>query len=282
ARQYVESPFNLPLLFMGMALTVACGISALRAEAFEDRTTNQGGGWMALKLITAGVVALLLVGFVIFNKQVLAAWHTNLGALEETRSDSIIQPNISHEEREEHLKNAREEYVQALQIDPDFPNANRRLGVTDVDGDAFKEAIPLLEKATAAEPGYPSSLKGLGLAYMWMGQTQEAACTFKKLSDVTAMGQELDAWEEFRHSEQQDLLSAYTLETAAILGDYQQTNMNVWVLTGDRYQAAGKPEMAQQWYSRVLDKDANNAGALAGLSALGLERIKVNSEIGCT
>ncbi|MBA3872907.1 MAG: O-antigen ligase family protein [Anaerolineae bacterium] len=282
ARQYVESPFNLPLLFMGMALTVACGISALRAEAFEDRTTNQAGGWMALKVITAGVVALLVVGFVIFNKQVLAAWHTNMGALEETRSDTIIQPNISHEEREEHLKSAREEYEQALQIDPDFPNANRRLGVMDVDGDAFKEAIPLLEKATTAEPGYPSSLKGLGLAYMWMGQTQQAACTFKKLPDFTAMAQELDAWEEFRHNQQQDLLSAYTLETEAILGDYQQTNMNVWVLTGDRYQAAGKPEMAQQWYSRALDKDANNERALAGLSALGLERIKVNSEIGCT
>ena len=51
ARQYVESPFNLPLLFAGMALTVACGINALRAEAFEDRTTNQGRGWGTLKLM---------------------------------------------------------------------------------------------------------------------------------------------------------------------------------------------------------------------------------------
>ncbi len=41
ARQYVESPFNLPLLFAGMALTAACGIHALRAEAFEDRMTNR-------------------------------------------------------------------------------------------------------------------------------------------------------------------------------------------------------------------------------------------------
>ncbi len=222
-----------------------------------------------------------MAGFVVFNKQILAAWHTNLGALAETRGDSIIQPNISQFERREYLKTARDEYEQALQIDPDYPNANRRLGNLNVNGNAFREAVPLLEKAYAAEPDYPASIKGLGLAYMWMGRTQEAACVLSNLPDVVAMDNELYTWQVFRHEERQDLLSAYALETAAILENYQQTNMAVWVLIGDRYEAAGKPEMAQQWYSRVLGKDANNTAAADKLKTLGLERITVAAGTMC-
>ena len=69
---------------------------------------------------------------------------------------------------------------------------------------------------------------------------------------------------------------------AAILENYQQNEMSVWVLTGDHYQAAGKPEMAQQWYSRVLDKDTNNTAAEDKLKALGLERVKVVDTPACT
>ena len=105
---------------------------------------------------------------------------------------------------------------------------------------------------------------------------------FKKLPDVAGMDGELYTWQDFRHGQQQDLLSAYALETAAILENYEQTNMDVWVLIGDRYQAADKPEKAQEWYSRVLDKDANNTTAADRLKALGLERMTVTSEPGCT
>jgi len=282
ARQYVESPFNLPLLFAGMALTVACGINALRAEAFEDRSTNQGRGWGTLRVITAGAVVILVAGFVIFNKQVLAAWHTNLGALAETRGDDIIQPNIGQENRNSYIKVAREEYQQALEIDPDFPNANRRLGNLNVSGEAFKEAIPLLEKAYAAEPDYTASIKGLGLAYMWHGQTEKAACLFKNLSDVKAMDDELYAWQDYRHRVQQDLLSAYALETAAIMEDYQQPNMEIWAQLGERYRAVGKIEMAQQWYSRALAKDKNNGAASDGLKILGLEPVQVDTVVPCS
>ncbi len=282
ARQYVESPFNLPLLFAGMALTVACGITALRVEAFEDPTTNQGRGWRTLSAITAFVVVVLVGGFVIFNKQLWAAWHTNLGALAETRGDDIIQPNIGQVNRDAYIKIAREEYVQALQIDPDYPNANRRLGNLNTDGEAFKEAIPLLEKAYAAEPNYLPSVKGLGLAHMWIGETAKAACIFKQLPDVNGMDSELYAWQDYRHRQQEDLLSAYALETAAILEDYQQTNMDVWVLTGDRYRAAGKAQLAQQWYSRVLGKDQNNSGAVDGLKALGLEQVQAVAAVNCS
>ena len=46
--------------------------------------------------------------------------------------------------------------------------------------------------------------------------------------------------------------------------------------------AAGKPEMAQQWYSRVLDKDAHNTAAADKLKALGLERSVVTPAAACT
>ncbi len=281
ARQYVESPFNLPLLFVGMALTVGCGINALRAEAFEDRSTNTGGGWRTLSVITVGSIALLVAGLITFNKPILAAFYTNLGALDETRSDTTIQPGLLPDEHTSYVNNALNKYEHALQIAPDFPNVNRRLGNLYVSTGAFNQAVPLLEKAYASEPSYQASIKGLGLAYTWVGRTQEAACVFKNLADVGGMNNELYTWQGFRHEQNQDLLSAYALESAAILEGYQQTNMDVWVLIGDRFQAAGKPEKSQEWYSRVLQKDANNTAARDKLKTLGLERIKAFPETVC-
>jgi tetratricopeptide (TPR) repeat protein len=212
----------------------------------------------------------------------LAAWHTNLGALAEIRGDDIIQPNIGRVNRHAYIKIARDEYKQALELDPDFPNANRRLGNMNINGDAFKEAVPLLEKAYAQEPDYIANIKGLGLAYMWKGETHKAACMFKHLPDVEAIDAELGAWQNYRHEQHQDLLSAYALETSALLEDYQQTNMDVWALLGDRYRDAGKTEMAQQWYSRALAKDPNNELAADGLKALGLAPVQVAMTIACS
>jgi tetratricopeptide (TPR) repeat protein len=278
----VESPFNLPLLFMGMALTVGCGINAIRAEAFEDSTINRRQNWRKVRLAAIGCVLVLLVGLFLFRKPILAAFYTNLGALDETRTDTTIQPNMADEIHNEYLKYAASSYERALELDPDSPNANRRLGNLYVDTGAYEEAVVLLEKAYAADPNYQANAKGLGLAYTWAGRTQDAACVFKNLSDVEAMDSELYTWQAFRHEQNQDLLSAYALEAAAILEDYQQTNLDVWMLIGDRFQAAGKPEKAQEWYSRVLQKDANHTTAKDKLKALGLEQIKAFQERACT
>ncbi len=282
ARQYVESPFNLPLLFMGIALTVGCGLNALRAEAFEDSTINRRRNWQRLKIGTTAAVVILIAGGIVFRNQLLAAFYTNLGALDETRADPTILPNVISTDREAYVSNAESDYKQALQFDPDFPNANRRLGNLFVNTGAYGAAIPLLEKAYAAEPNYQATVKGLGLAYTWAGRTQEAACTFKNLSDVDGMDQELYTWQNYQNEQGQALLSAYALETAAILENYEQTNMDVWVLIGDRFLAANQPEKAQEWYSRVLLKDPNNTSAKDKLQAMDKERIETFPESQCT
>jgi tetratricopeptide (TPR) repeat protein len=168
-----------------------------------------------------------------------------------------------------------------LQTDPDYPNANRRLGNLYVDGASYEQAVPLLEKAYAAEPTYQATTKGLGLGYTWLGRTQEAACVLNKLPDATAMSNELVTWSTFRREQQQDLLAAYALDTATIMSNYQQTNMDVWVLLGDLYKSGGNDELAQQWYSRVLDRDPANAAAQERLSTLGLERVRTASQSMC-
>ncbi|MCA0457358.1 MAG: O-antigen ligase family protein [Chloroflexi bacterium] len=281
ARQYVESPFNLPLLFLMMALAVSTGIYALREEAFEERGTNFVSGKRLIPLATAAVVVLMVVGYLAFNKPILAAWHTNLGAVDEARADTTMRPLMRPDDRAAYLANARSEYGQALAIDPDYPNANRRLGMMEVDAGNYDVGIPMLEKAYAAEPNYQAAIKGLGLAYVWVGRTQDAACLLATLPDTGEMLEELYNWQNFRHEQQQDLLSAYALETAAIMEDYSQTNMDVWALIGDRYRNGGKPEQAQVWYSRALAQMASHAGSLAGLMTLGLERVDVPEAVDC-
>lgn len=281
ARQYVESPFNLPLLFVMMALAVSCGVKALREEVFEERGTNYVSGWKVLTAASVGVALVVIAGYVFFSKPLLAAWHTNLGALDEARADTTIRPIMLSTERDRLAANARSAYEQALAIVPDYPNANRRLGNMLVDAGEYEAAIPLLEKAFAAEQYYQASIKGLGLAYMWVGRTEEAACVLRRLSNLSEMTEELYNWQNYRHEQQQDLQSAYALETAALLEQYQQTNMEVWALIGDRYASAGQRKLAQVWYSRVLLKDANHTGALTGLEALGLEPVEVTMTFEC-
>lgn len=105
---------------------------------------------------------------------------------------------------------------------------------------------------------------------------------FKTLSDVATMDQELYTWQGYYNDKGQMLLSAYALETAAILEDYQQTNMDVWVLTADRFLAANQPEKAQEWYSRVLMKDPNNTAVKGKLKAMGKTRVEAFHGPQCT
>lgn len=277
ARQYVESPLTMPLLFFGLALAVATGRQALYEAAVMG-----GASRRRLLVRVALVMVALVVGFVIFNKRLTAMWYTNQGAIDETHADGIILPALSEVQRDVRYRSARGWYQKALTIDPDYANANRRLGNLLVGQDQFEAALPLLEKAYAAEPDYHAAIKGLGLVYTWVGRTGEAACVFKNLSNTGEMLEELYNWQNFRYEQQQSLLSAYALETAAILEEYQQTNMDVWLLIGDRFREAGQPERAQAWYSRALQNEPNHQAAASRLQEMNVSSVPpIENESDC-
>ncbi len=272
ARQYTESPWIMPALFLGMGLAVASGVRALKRLA-DDRKeagiTPPPRSWRVPIAVTVAAVILVVGGAFVFRDTLRALWYTNLGAQDETRADSFISPDMPDADRATLENSAQDWYQQALAIKPDLANANRRLGNLLVSQGHYEEAVPLLEKAAASESTNPAAIKGLGLAYVWVGRTQEAADTLMRLTNWKDAAQELTTWYTFRKDQGEPLLSTYALETAMLMSGQVDPNLDVWLLVADGYREAGQTERARNWYELVLERDESNQKAKDGLAALG-------------
>ncbi|GIL11325.1 MAG: hypothetical protein BroJett038_00450 [Chloroflexota bacterium] len=206
SRQYIESPWAMPALFIALALAAALGRLALREQPFERPR-------LAARLAVPVVIgAAAVVAALALNVPLRALWATNQGAVDETRAE--LTPGLDDTQRAELQESAIRHYQAALALDPGQPNASRRLGNLYVALERYDEAVPLLEKAAAAEPDYPGAVKGLGLAYVWVGRTDEAAQTLARLDNRRDIINELYTWSTFQGEQNRPDLAAYARETA--------------------------------------------------------------------
>jgi O-antigen ligase len=306
ARQYTESPLMMPLLFIVLGLTVSLGRAAVREgvrkSTSRSRTpipspslpqgrsaaTSRGreqdrtrlakslsvygegfreGSFSRRRVVLVGGAAALLIGALFaFNRPIRALFYTNMAAINETRAE--LSPDMSDTVKRQFDQSAQELYGRALALMPDLSAANRRLGNLDVELGLYDDAVPLLEKAYAAEPDYVASVKGLGLAYAWVGRAADAARVLNGLANTQDMVNELRTWGQFRTEQKQPLLAAYAWETAALMRPDDQ-DVDLWLSIADRYQEANRPADARRWYQRVLEVDATNERAKAGLNEQG-------------
>jgi tetratricopeptide (TPR) repeat protein len=241
-------------------MTVALGQLALKEAGVEPQPRARRAPLIAL----AAVLALVVVAALVFNRPLQAAWYTNLGALDETRA--MLAPNLSDTERNALYDTARAQYQRALALDPLWAGANRRLGNLERHSFEFATAVPLLEQAYALDPDHPSATKGLGMAYAWAGQIDEAVATFRRLGEDSAVSSELYTWGYFFQDRDMPLQSAYVWETAVKLDDSQQ--LDVWNLVAEAYGSAGDTQHARDWFERVLAIEPDNNRAIQGLATL--------------
>jgi O-antigen ligase len=264
ARQYTESPLVMPVLFIAIGLSIAYGQVALKEE----------GIWLSIRqwlrrgllIYVAPILVIGGIAFLVFNTSLTAAWYTNQGAQDETRAD--FAPNLTEPERRLLADSAANWYSKALATNPDYAPANRRLGNLHVAHDEYEAAVPFLEQAYAAEPTNPAAIKGLGLAYVWVGRTQDAAQVLKGLPNVDDMANELYTWGYFRSSEaqHQPLLAAYAWEAAEYMGG--PGNADVWMQIAGFYHQVDMVEREKAAYAHVLDIDPNNKPAREALTKL--------------
>jgi hypothetical protein len=263
ARQYAESPFVMPVMFIGIGLTVAYGQIALR----EEGTWLSVRRWAGRKVIyVAPALVIVAILFFVLRPSLTAAWYTNQGAIEEARSD--FAPDLADEQRQLLDAAAVDWYNKALETLPDYAPANRRLGNLYVGQENFADAVPLLERAYANEPTNPAAIKGLGLAYVWVGRTQEAAEVLKNLPNPDDMSNELYTWGYYRSGDEQQkpLLAAYAWEAAEYMGE--PGNPDIWMQIADFYKQADVPDRAEAAYRHILDIDPNYDAARDALTAM--------------
>lgn len=266
ARQYVESAWLMPVLFLLIGLTVATARLAIsEAHTSEHPAPRSRNLLPAFGIAAIGLI--LVSGIFVFSRQIQAAWNTNQGALEETTGE--LKQGLSTEERLSYYESARRHYRDALALDENWPNANRRLGNLNVNLEDFDESVSLLERAFASEPKNPASIKGLGLAYTWVGQIDEAVNMFNLMPNPREVADELDVWGYYRSQEGDYLLSAYAFETSQMVrGD--PASVPAWMRLGGVYLRAERLDDARRWYERVLEVEPDNSDALRILSEIGV------------
>lgn len=249
APQYAGRYATLPVFMAAIGLTIA---------ASRGAPPQKWPRW----IWAAPALGLGLCG--IFYRPLMAAWHTNLGAVAETRG--TFAPALSDDERAALYAQAQSAYARALTFEARWPNANRRLGNLLLNQRGFNSAVPFLETAYVREADYPATIKGLGLAYAWEGRTAEAASVLLNFPNPVAMGDELYTWGNYWRGQQQPLAAAYSFETAQAM--FPTVNVDVWLLIGDTYREAKETDSARRWYERVLQIEASNERALRALEEM--------------
>ncbi len=281
APQYAEHRWVMPMLFIALGLTIAGGrIAVAEVDEYE---APQPAFWRRRIALAAAVVVILAGMLAIFNRPLLAAWYTNRGAIDEARAELAPGPGsiddqigadtsslvvLTEAERETYFASAEAWYRNALEADPGYPNANRRLGNLLVNLGRYEAGVPLLETAFAAEPTYGATIKGLGLAYVWVGRVDDAVRTIALHDDLDSIAAELNTWGDFRSSQNRPLLAARAWETAQLMYP-NSVNIVVWLRIADTYRTADDPDSARRWYARVLEIEPDNPSAREGLEQLG-------------
>ena len=210
ARHVVEVTWVLPLPFVLLGLLVGAGRLAMN-EAPDLPLNLTRPALAGVGVLIAAAAGLGLA----FNATVQAAWYTNQGALAETRA--AFAPDTSEAEHMVLLADAEMRYREALQLDPTWPPANRRLGNMLVERGEYEAALPYLETAYAGESAYLATIKGLGLAYIWTGQTERAADVLATMGDLSELIEELGVWAFYRGQRGETTLADYARETRELL-----------------------------------------------------------------
>jgi Tfp pilus assembly protein PilF len=121
----------------------------------------------------------------------MSVYHRDLGRIEEAELEARAaavkaaerqrrersRADLERERRERDAADRarREEmFRQVLEIDPEDPLANFGLGQLKVEAGAHREAVPLLERAVAADGNHSAAYLALGRAWEGLGETDRA------------------------------------------------------------------------------------------------------------
>lgn len=206
APQYAESRWIQPVFYALLGLSVAAAPSS-PALLSRQSLTPRRVALATLTVVVLGVGAVFLLA---------DDFYVNLGSLHQTRADLL--PSLDDAERGQTLEQAARYYQRALDINRDQPSAHWRLGLVALNADRFPDAVEHLQIAWAALPGHRGVQKALGLAYLWVGQIEQAE---ELLASLDEMPSELDTWSWWRGEQGQDQLADYARQLRSRLGQDQ-------------------------------------------------------------
>lgn len=118
-----------------------------------------------------------------------ATWYANQGSLLQARGE--LANLLENRQRDELIREAVDCYQRAIELDPANRTAQQRLGVYLTAERRFDQAVQHLELAWQADTDNSTSQKGLGLAYVWVGELDKAQVLLEEVPNIV---QELNVW----------------------------------------------------------------------------------------
>jgi hypothetical protein len=221
ARQFVDPWTWAPFFVLSGVLAAAVGRPECRVRVATAS---------APIAVAVGVVLAAIVG----RGAPAAAWQVNAGAIAQGRSDRALASDA--DVRTAERARAVAAYERALQSAPDDGPALRRLGLLALDEDRHAEALRLLTRAWAVEPGHLPTRKGYGLAAVWTGDIELAAAV---LAPVNGIGDELITWSRYRR-DRGELPAAIAAARTALAIEPDQREVAAWLAQLEREGGVGR------------------------------------------
>lgn len=200
--------------------------------------------------------------------------------------------------KQSRLSEAEDQLFFALKIAPDFPPLHEDIGSVLAMQDRFEEALPFLEKAVRLDPSKPLTHKKLGQVLAALGRGKEADQTFQDFFDKdpdreqAAVGLEhiragrLDEAEKtFKQALRKSPKNVDAMRLLAVLYKQQDKKLSdaeallrraveiapdftaAWLNLGGILQENMRPADAIGCYQSILNYDAENTDAHAGLAS---------------
>ncbi|GAB4123863.1 MAG: hypothetical protein Fur005_34390 [Roseiflexaceae bacterium] len=110
-------------------------------------------------------------------------------------SKAVLPRQIDQQVAQGYLQEARSLADRGMTIAPNTPAVLKVRGLTDLMLGEYGSAIAALERAAPGLPSDQATLKGLGLAYIWYGYTEEGAKLLMSIDRVMETYEELGTWE---------------------------------------------------------------------------------------
>ncbi len=188
--QFSPSRWTMPVWFVLLGLTIAAGRQAAQPadDPSPDPRTRRLRRWAA----AAAAVALLVTALACW-RPLFATAVANAGAICQARAE--LSTRLDDDRRATATAQAVRLFERALELVPDHPIANRRLGLLALDRYDFASARTFLERADASQPGHPGTHKTLGLALLWMGELDASETLLRRLDDRQELIEELGVWQ---------------------------------------------------------------------------------------
>ncbi len=137
-------------------------------------------------IFSGAIIVIIILAFSIFNKQLIASWYANLGAVEMARQELENWPlnewNSSSDINP--LKPALNLFNKALAYNPNQRTALHRRGLIAMQKRDFETAQAELARAHTIDPEHRGIRKSLGYAYVWGGKLDKSKNLLREIQEA--------------------------------------------------------------------------------------------------